>query len=258
MNRTHAPTWPNRPGPPARTRWSRLVFSVCLSASVMLPCTSQAQAAPAQAARAWQDPAALSAAAEKYLLAQLASIPGVPTVAMDPPQTQNLVACAELFPFIPEPVHIRPRMSVGMRCAAPQTWTTFVQATVSIAGQYYVAAHQLGMGQILRADDLVAHKADLAALPANAVLDPNQAIGMKLASAMMAGQMLRTDNLRSAMYVQRGQSVQLVVNGRGFQVSTEGKAMTSAGPGERIQVRTANGQIISGVVGHSGEVDVPL
>ena len=250
--------WLNRRRLAPPTGWTGLVFGACLIASAVLPRPSQAQAAPAQAAHAWQDPAALSAAAEKYLRAQLASIPGIPTVAMDPPQTQNLAACTELFPFIPEPVHIRPRMSVGVRCAAPQTWTTFVQATVSIAGQYYVAAHQLGMGQILRSDDLVAHKADLAALPADAVLDPSQAIGMKLASAMMAGQMLRTDNLRSAMYVQRGQSVQLVVNGQGFRVSTEGKAMTSAGPGERIQVRTANGQVISGVVGRSGEVDVPL
>jgi flagella basal body P-ring formation protein FlgA len=227
-------------------------------AATTLPDRSQAQAAPAQAVRAQQDPAALSAAAEKYLRAQLASIPGVPTIAMDLPQVQNLAACAELFPFIPEPIHIRARMSVGVRCASPQIWTTFVQATVSIAGQYYVAAHQLGMGQILRADDLVARKADLVSLPANVVLDPSQAIGMKLASAMMTGQMLRTDNLRSALYVQRGQSVQLVVNGRGFRVSTEGKAMSSAGPGERIQVRTANGQVISGIVGRSGEVDVPL
>lgn len=247
------PIWP-RLG--FRPRGAGLILGACLAASAALPC--RGQTAPAPAVHARQDPAVLSAAAEKYLRAQLASIPGVLTVAMDPPPAQNLAACAELFPFIPEPVHVRARMSVGVRCAAPQTWTAFVQATVSIAGQYYVAAHQLGMGQILRADDLVARKADLVALPSDAVLDPGQAIGMKLASTMAAGQMLRTDNLRSALYVQRGQSVQLVVNGQGFRVSTEGKAMSSAGPGERIQVRTANGQVISGIVGSSGEVDVPL
>ena len=238
--------------------WAGLVLGVCLAASAVLPRCGQAQAALAQTARTQQDAAALSAAAEKYLRTQLASVPGVPTIAMDPPQVQNLAACTELFPFMSEPIHIRARMSVGVRCAAPQTWTTFVQATVSIAGQYYVASHRLGMGQVLQASDLAARKADLVTLPPDAVLDPSQAIGMKLASTMTTGQMLRTDNLRSALSIQRGQTVQLVVNGRGFRVSSEGRAMNSAGPGESIQVRISNGQIISGVVGRSGEVDVPL
>lgn len=258
MDRTRPRLRPAWLGLLTDTGWTGLVLCVCLLAMAALPCRGRAQEQSAQAVHARQDPAALSAAAEKYLRTQLAYIPGVLNIAMDPPQVQNLAPCAELFPFVPEPIHVRARMSVGVRCAAPQAWTTYVQATVSIAGHYYVAAHQLGMGQILQASDLVVHQADLVSLPPDVVLDLSQAIGMKLASAMMAGQMLRTDNLRSAMYIQRGQSVQLVVNGRGFQVSSEGKAVSSAGPGERIQVRIANGQIISGVVGRSGEVQVPL
>ena len=249
------------PLPPARhrchlaPRWAGLILAACLA---VLPRPGQAQAAPQPPALKQQDAEILSKAAENYLRAQLTSIPGAPTVLMDPPRVENLSACTELFPFIPAPVRVRSRMSVGVRCTAPQPWTTYVQATVSIAGQYYVATHQLGMGQILQASDLAPRQADVVTLPPDAVLDPSQAIGMKLASAMMNGQMLRTDNLRSALSIQRGQSVQVVVNGRGFQVSSEGQAMSSAGPGERIQVRTANGQVISGIVGRSGEVDVPL
>src|SRR5690606_40960877 len=37
----------------------------------------------------------------------------------------------------------RARMTVGVRCAAPQSWTLYVQATVSVPGQYYVAARPI-------------------------------------------------------------------------------------------------------------------
>lgn len=253
MDRTCARTPPQsrRPWPnPGRAGWR---LGVLLAAACALPGLGQAQGVPGQ-----QDPAALSAAAENYLRAQLAALPGTPAITMDPPRVEHFAPCTALSPFMSTPVRIRSRMSVGVRCAAPQIWTAYVQATVSIAGQYYVATHPLAMGRTLQADDLTTRDADLASLPPDAVLDPNRAVGMQLAAGMATGQMLRAGILRSAQSIQRGQNVQIIVNGRGFQASSEGQAMANAGPGDRIQVRTANGQIVSGIVQRSGEVEVPL
>jgi len=230
-----------------------------LLAAALLPGLGHAQEQPAARPLAsQQDAAALDAAAESYLRNQLAAIPGAPTITMDPPRTDHLAPCTALSPFMSTPLRLRPRMSVGMRCAAPQVWTTYVQATVSIAGQYYMAARPLSMGRTLQAEDFTLRDADLVSLPTDVVYNLDQAVGMQLVAGMVTGQMLRAGNLRSAHAVQRGQTVKITISGEGFKVSSEGQAMANAGPGDRVQVRTGNGQIVNGVVQPSGEVKVPL
>jgi flagella basal body P-ring formation protein FlgA len=205
-----------------------------------------------------QNAAALGAAAENYLRSKLIALPGAATITIDPPKVEHLAPCTTLAPFMSMPVRVRPRMSVGVRCTAPQAWTTYVQATVSIAGQYYVAARPLGMGQVVAPDDLTPRDADLATLSPDTIVDLNQAVGMRLASGMVAGQALRASNLRSAQAIQRGQNVSIVVNGPGFKATSEGEALANATPGERVQVRTASGQIVSGVLRRSGQVEVSM
>jgi flagella basal body P-ring formation protein FlgA len=230
-----------------------------LIAAALLPGLSQAQTQPAAKPLAnQQDAAALSTAAESYLRNQLAAVPGAPTITMDPPRTEHLAPCTALSPFMSTPLRLRPRMSVGMRCAAPHVWTTYVQATVSIAGQYYVAAQPLSMGRTLQADDFTPRDADLVSLPTDVVYNLDQAVGMQLVAGMATGQMLRAGNLRSAHSVQRGQTVKITISGAGFKVTNEGQAMANAGPGDRVQVRTASGQIVNGIVQPSGEVKVPF
>jgi flagella basal body P-ring formation protein FlgA len=216
-------------------------------------------AAPARAADpATQDPAALSAAAESYLRAQLATVPGTATVTMDPVRAERLPSCQSLSPFISTPMRLRSRMSVGVRCAAPQIWTTYLQATVSVAGQYYVAAQPIAAGRIIQPDDLTPRDADLVALPADVILDPGLAIGKRTSSRLAPGQTVRANSLRSAQSIERGRTVNLVVRGPGFTVTSEGEALGNAAPGDRVQVRTPSGQIVSGVVRPSGQVEISM
>lgn len=205
-----------------------------------------------------QDPAALSAAAEDYLRTQLASIPGRITITMDPVRTERLTACTSLSPFISMPLRLRPRMSIGVRCGGPQVWTTYLQATVSIAGQYYVAARPIASGRVIQPEDLAPRDADLVTLPADVVIDPAQAVGMRTNSRLAVGQTVRAINLRSAQTIEKGQNVRIVVSGKGFTATSEGEALDNAGPGDRLQVRTPSGQIVSGVVRKTGLVEILL
>jgi flagella basal body P-ring formation protein FlgA len=52
--------------------------------------------------------------------------------------------------------------------------------------------------------------------------------------------------------------VHLIVQGRGFTVSSEGEALGKAAPGERLQVRTPSGQVVTGVVNAAGQVEVGM
>lgn len=56
--------------------------------------------------------------------------------------------------------------------------------------------------------------------------------------------------------VQQGQSVKLLLAGAGFTVSNEGRALNNATQGQVVQVRTASGQLVSGVARSGGVVEV--
>ena len=46
--------------------------------------------------------------------------------------------------------------------------------------------------------------------------------------------------------------------GNGFVVSSEGQALDNAAPGATVQVRTASGQVVTGVVRNAGLVEIQL
>ncbi|AYD64290.1 flagellar basal body P-ring formation protein FlgA [Achromobacter sp. LC458] len=215
------------------------------------------EAALAQDA-ASQPPEAIVNAAQDYLLEQLAGLPGQPSVAIDPPRVDRLAPCDAMSPFMPSGMKLRSRMTVGVRCNAPKPWTTYVQATVSVPGYYYVASRMIAAGQALTPDDLSPRDGDLVSLPPGAITDPQTVVGMSAAYRINAGQPVRGSSLRNAQSVMRGANVRINARGNGFVVSSEGQALDNAAPGATVQVRTASGQVVSGVVRNAGLVEIQL
>lgn len=223
-----------------------------LLAGALLAC------ATAAAAGATQSPDVVADAVVAHLQAQLAHLPGVAQVHVEAGTVARHPACAAPEPFLPPGTRLRSRMSVGVRCATPAAWTAYVQATLAVPGEEWVAARTLEPGHVLGPDDLAARPADLLALAPASVLHPEQAVGAVVARRIPAGRPLRTDALRSPDAVQRGQTVRLVVHGPGFTASAEGQTIGAAGPGMPVQVRTASGQLVSGIVRDATTVEVPL
>ena len=220
--------------------------------------TACATPALAQGTAAHQDAEAVAQVARGFLLGQLASLGGAPTITLDPVKTERLAPCDSLVPFLPSGMRVRARMTVTVRCNAPQTWTTYVQATVSVPGEYFVAARQIGAGAAIHPDDVTTREADLVSLPNGAITDIDAIIGMQATRRIGAGQAIRGNALRSAASVTRGQVVRITARGAGFVISSEGQALDDAAPGAMVQVRTTSGQIVSGVVRSAGMVEVQL
>ncbi|CAB3695785.1 flagellar basal body P-ring formation chaperone FlgA [Achromobacter sp. SIMBA_011] len=225
--------------------------AACLAALLLAP-AAQAQDAAVQA------PEAIIIAAQTYLLEQLASLPGQASVSIDPPRAERLAPCDTLSPFMPSGMKLRSRMTVGVRCNAPKPWTTYVQATVSVPGYYYVASRMIAAGQALTPADLAPRDGDLVALPPGVITNPDTVVGMTAAYRINAGQPVKGAALRNAQSVVRGSNVRINARGKGFVVSSEGQALDNAAPGATVQVRTANGQVVSGVVRNAGLVEIQL
>ena len=222
--------------------------------------TAVAPPTPAQppARSGQQDGESVRAAALAYLQQQSAGLPGRVNITVSPVFPRGLAACTSLEPFMPPGARTWGRTTVGVRCVGERPWTLYVQARVAVQVTYYTAARPIGPGDTLTATDLQPRDGDLASLPQTVITDPSQALGAVSLERIAAGLPLRTDMLRSASSVVIGQTVRLVAAGPNFTISTEGSALNNAAPGQRVQVRARNGQIISGIVKDAGTVQVQI
>ena len=231
--------------------------------SMRTPATIRAplQPAPAMAGapnQLTQDGDSVRAAALVFLTQQAAGLPGKPDITVTPVFPRGLAACSTLEPFLPAGSRLWGRTTVGVRCSGDRPWTLYLQARVSVMATYYLAARAVAPGEVLTAADLIPRDGDLTTMPQAIVTDPSQAVGAVTLSRLAAGLPLRTDLLRGAGAVVIGQSVHVVTSGAGFSISAEGSAMNNAAPGQQVRVKTAGGQIISGVVKDGSTVEIQL
>jgi flagella basal body P-ring formation protein FlgA len=227
----------------------KLFTALLLTSSFAL--AQQAPAAPRQ------DLAALKSVVEQYLKIQSAGLPGEASIevgALDP--RMSLPACPAPQAFQQPGARAWGKTTVGVRCAAPSAWTVYIQARVSVQGDYVAAAVPLAQGQPIEQSQLVLMKGDLASMPNGVVTDMAQAVGRSSTVSLPSGAPLRLDTLKSKPVVQQGQLVRVVSSGAGFKVSAEGRAIGTASEGQVVQVRTPAGAIISGVAQAGGLVEV--
>jgi flagella basal body P-ring formation protein FlgA len=216
-----------------------------------------APAAPAVTA-GQQDGESIRRAALAFLQQQAAGLPGKIGITVTQPFPRGLAACATLAPFMPAGTRLWGRTTVGVRCAGERPWTLYLQARITLQATYYVATRQIAPGETLSAADLVARDGDLTALPQAIITDPSQAVGSVALARVAAGLPLRQDMLKSASAVTIGQTVRVVALGQGFSISSEGSVMNNAAPGQQVRVKTAAGQIITGIVKNASTVEIQL
>ena len=193
---------------------------------------------------------------EKYLQAQSAGLPGKVTISLEGRGTSALPACDAPEAFLPPGAKPWGRVSVGVRCQAERPWTRFVQAHVAVEGSYFVAVRAIDAGRPLGAGDVEERTGDLTRLPRSIVTSAAELNGVVTANRVAPGAPLRKELLRGVTVIQQGQAVKVVVQGQGFVVSTEAKAMTGAAVGAVVQARTRDGRLVSGVADEEGQIQL--
>jgi flagellar basal body P-ring formation protein FlgA len=213
---------------------------------------------PQQASANFQDGESIRVAALNFLQQQATGLPGKVDITVTPVFPRGLAPCSALDPFMPTGARLWGRVTVGVRCVGERPWTLYVQARIAINATYYMAARAIAPGEVLTNADLVARDGDLTSMPQAVVTDPAQAVGATALSRIGANLPLRSDMLRASSAVSVGQSVHVVADGEGFAISAEGSVMNNASPGQQVRVKTAGGQIITGIVKDSQTVEIRL
>ncbi|MEQ9968218.1 flagellar basal body P-ring formation chaperone FlgA [Pectobacterium carotovorum] len=140
-------------------------------------------------------------------------------------------------------------VSLSVRCGQQRR---FIQTEVQVTGNYVTSARLINRGTTLTEKDIRLTKGRLDLLPLRPILTLPGAQGAVLLRDLTPGQVITASMIRRAWVVKAGQSVQIIAQGEGFTVNGEGKAMNNAAAGQAVRVRTANGQIVSGITNEDG------
>ncbi|MBA0204450.1 flagellar basal body P-ring formation chaperone FlgA [Pectobacterium aroidearum] len=140
-------------------------------------------------------------------------------------------------------------VSLSIRCGQQRR---FIQTEVQVTGNYVTSSRPINRGTTLTEKDMSLTKGRLDLLPLRPILTLQGAQGAVLLRDLTPGQVITASMIRRAWVVKAGQSVQIIAQGEGFTINGEGKAMNNAAVGQAVRVRTANGQIISGITNEDG------
>jgi flagella basal body P-ring formation protein FlgA len=213
-----------------------------------------ALAAASHAAESRTDPGRIRASVEHFVatLAPAGSTVHATAGPLDP--RLNLAECAgELTPFLPTGATIRARMTVGVRCPGPATWSIYVPVTVESDATVLVARRPLSPGEVPAPEDLERVQRRIPGLGTQYLGNLADIVGRRLRRPVAAGAPVPTDALSAAVLVQRGQQVTVVAELSGIAVRAGAVALDAGAYGERIRARNAvSGRIIEGVVQADG------
>jgi flagellar basal body P-ring formation protein FlgA len=200
---------------------------------------------------------AIRTAVDAFVQAQTESLPGhveIKSGLVDP--QLKFTRCDHLEVFLPPGAKLWGNGTVGVRCEQPEKWSLYVPVQVHVWADVVMSARALPRGETITSNDLAMQRLDLTQLQRGVFTDLQQVIGKVTKTAVSGGTPLRGDLLRAAAVVVQGQQVRVVFAGNGFHVSSEGRALGNAGLGESVQVRTASGKLLKGIVSGPGVVQV--
>jgi flagella basal body P-ring formation protein FlgA len=200
---------------------------------------------------------AIRTAVEAFVRAQTESLPGhvdIKSGLVDP--QLKFTQCDHLEVFLPPGAKLWGNGTVGVRCEQPEKWSLYVPVQVHVWADVVMSARALPRGETITSNDLAMQRLDLTQLQRGVFTDLQQVIGKVTKTAVSGGTPLRGDLLRAPAVVLQGQQVRVVFAGNGFHVSSEGRALGNAGVGEPVQVRTASGKLLKGIVSGPGVVQV--
>ncbi len=108
----------------------------------------------------------------------------------------------------------------------------FVVLAAPVAADTIVATRTIPARSIIGVDDVLLRDVDVS----GALSAPDLAIGQEARVALYAGRPIRAGDIGPPAVIERNQIITLVYQRSGVVISTEGRALDRAGPGDVIRV----------------------
>lgn len=161
----------------------------------------------------------------------------------------RLASCARVEPYLPPGTRLWGKTRLGLRCLeGVSKWNVFLPVTVKAVGQAWVVRRDVAPGAQLGAADLMQAEVDWAEEASPVMADATQWLGQVATRALTTGQALRQNMVRPMQVFQAGTQVRVLAQGPGFQITSDGQALSAGVVGQLTKVRMDNGRVMSGTV----------
>lgn len=151
------------------------------------------------------------------------------------------------------------RVTVGVRCAAANTWTLYVPVSVEIEVPVLVLRRALARRARVAMIDVEPETRRMPGNAASFVQDTASLQGHRLKRSLPAGTALTVDMLVPDVVVRRGQQVTLIAASGPVEIRAQGHALTEGGIHDRVRVQNATSlKVVEGVVESDSVVRVAL
>lgn len=220
---------------------------------------------PAVAAPAaqWHPVDDIAATAEAYLRDSVGAKDSriEPRAGQLDPRLQLPACSTPLEAFVQPGTKVASRTIVGVRCNGDKPWKVYVPVDVAVTESVLVAKQSLPRGHMLTADDVVAERQDVSRLVGGYFVSADSSadaiVGKRLKHPLMAGRVVTPAMLEAEIVIERGQTVTLVVEGDGLNISMAGRALMDGAVDQRIRVENAgSGRVVEGLVRSPQVVEV--
>ena len=161
----------------------------------------------------------------------------------------RLASCARVEPYLPPGTRLWGKTRLGLRCLeGASKWNVFLPLTVKAVGKAWVVRRDVAPGAQLGVADLMQAEVDWAEEASPVAADATQWQGQVATRALTTGQVLRQNMLRPMQVFQAGTQVRVLAQGSGFQITSDGQALSAGVVGQPAKVRMDNGRVMSGTV----------
>ena len=230
---------------------------VCRAGCVLVAILAASAAVRAQ--EGFEPLAAIRAAAEAYVRAQLPGAPGASDITAGTLDSRlHLARCAQpLGATTPVGTTLEARTTVGVSCASPVHWTVYVPVTVESRISVLVLKRPVAAGTRLTSEDVHVETRKVTGLVTAFLGDPAELKSRTARRALAAGTSLTADMFLADVIVHRGQDITLVASSGTFEVRAAGRALADAAAGTRLRVQNLSSmKVVEGMVESSDVVRV--
>lgn len=171
----------------------------------------------------------------------------------------RLAPCARVEPYIPVGTRLWGKTRLGLRCMdGGVKWNVFLPVTIKAYGTAWVIKGDVAQGAVLTEADALEAEVDWAEETSPIVISPSQWAGQVASRALTTGQALRQGMIKPAQVFQAGTQVRVVAQGPGFQITSDGQALSVGVIGQPARVRMDGGRVMTGVVLDSRTVKLEI
>lgn len=191
----------------------------------------------------WVDKAVLQLAATSPQPLRLEASVG------EPDSRLQLARCQRMEPYLPAGTRLWGKTRLGVRCVdGPVKWNVFLPISIKAWGPAWVVKGQVASGTVIEAEDAMEAEVDWAEESSPVITSAARWVGQIATRTLSTGQALREVMVKPSQAFQAGTQVRVIAQGAGFQIASDGQALTVGVVGQMARVRMDNGRITTGRV----------